>query len=306
MDILLLLIPQVLDLPPGHLSCISRAEQEGAVEEESKKGDEQDHKSALKAAKTILGQEVEEAEAELQRSGMGLLVSGVLAGFCVGIGVFLVARTLTLAGSPVESFMIEFLIANAYALGFIVVIIGRMDLFTDYTTITILPVLKRRDSFRNLARFWGIVYAGNVVGAAAISLLISRLGRSQETTAPHVILDMANRLLEHEWWVVLLSATLAGWLMGLLSWLVIAGRDTISQILLIWMITVTISILGLHHSILGAIEVFAAWMSADGLTTRNVGYFLFWATVGNAIGGFLFAFAVHKSALLTSSRGQSR
>jgi formate/nitrite transporter FocA (FNT family) len=85
-----------------------------------------------------------------------------------------------------------------------------------------------------------------------------------------------------------LSAVLAGWLMGLLSWLVAAGRDTISQIVIVWLVTTAIGFAGLHHVILGTVEVLSGAFSGQGINVNDFGRFLLWSTLGNAFGGVFF------------------
>jgi formate-nitrite transporter family protein len=85
-----------------------------------------------------------------------------------------------------------------------------------------------------------------------------------------------------------LSAILAGWLMGLLSWLVAAGRDTISQIVLVWLITTAIGFARLHHAIVGTVEVLAGAFAGQGITAGDFGHFLLFATLGNIAGGVVF------------------
>lgn len=69
-------------------------------------------------------------------------------------------------------------------------------------------------------------------------------------------------LVDHAWWGIVMSGMLARWIMDLLSWLVAANRDIISQILIIWLVITTVDLSQLHHSIVGTIEMFAA-MFAD-------------------------------------------
>ena len=54
-----------------------------------------------------------------------------------------------------------------YSLGFLIVILGRQQLFTENTLTVVLPVLRRRDSlmFANVARLWSTVLAANIAGA---------------------------------------------------------------------------------------------------------------------------------------------
>lgn len=127
-------------------------------------------------------------------------------------------------------------------------------------------------------------------------------------------MERAARLTEHPGWVILLSGGLAGWLMGLLSWLVAASRDTVSQILFVWMIAGVIALGHLHHCISGTIEVMAATISPGIVGAADFAHFLGWTTAGNVAGSFMFAVLIHYSELITgqakggkrTSRGGSR
>ena len=87
---------------------------------------------------------------------------------------------------------------------------------------------------------------------------------------------------------ILLSGILAGWLMGLLSWLVTSAQETISRILIIALITSVIGIGGLHHSIVGSIEVFAAVLTSDAVNLKDYAHVQIWSTLGNIMGGVVF------------------
>jgi formate/nitrite transporter FocA (FNT family) len=76
--------------------------------------------------------------------------------------------------------------------------------------------------------------------------------------------------------------------MGLLSWLVTAARDTISQIVIIWLITASIGFAHLPHCIAGTTEVVAAMLSGHPAGAAEALSFLLWATLGNAFGGVFF------------------
>ncbi len=99
---------------------------------------------------------------------------------------------------------------------------------------------------------------------------------------------IAHRVTDHPAWVIALSAVLAGWLMGLLSWLVTAGKDTTSKIFIIVMVTATIGLAGLHHSIVGSVEVAAGLFAGQGISPASALLFLAVAIAGNAIGGVVF------------------
>ena len=92
---------------------------------------------------------------------------------------------------------------------------------------------------------------------------------------------LAHRMTDHASPDIFMSAVLAGWLMGLLSWLVAAGRDTISQIVLVGLIATVIGFVGLHHVVLGSVEVLAGVFAQQGVGAVDHARFLLWATLGN-------------------------
>jgi formate/nitrite transporter FocA (FNT family) len=246
------------------------------------------HQDPKKSYREILEQQVKEELSQLARPSSGLMISGLSAGLDVGFSVLLMAVMLTLVGGTLPAPVVEILVANMYSVGFIFVILGRSELFTEHTTLAFLPVLNQRASIGSLARLWGLIYGSNLIGTAIFALLVTRIGPALGVVEPAAFGDIARKMVEHSWWVILTSGILAGWLMGLLSWLVTASRDTISQILLVWLVTTAIGLAGLHHSIVGTVEVLAGIFAGQGITLLDYGHFILWATLGNAIGGLVF------------------
>ena len=76
--------------------------------------------------------------------------------------------------------------------------------------------------------------------------------------------------------------------MGVAAWLVTSARDTLSRIVLVSLITGSIGFLGLHHSIVGNIEVFSALMYGNSVSLLSYLCFLVVVLVGNTIGGVVF------------------
>lgn len=67
--------------------------------------------------------------------------------------------------------------------------------------------------------------------------------------------------------------------MGLVTWLVTAGRDTVGQVPLIWMITGVIGFGPFHHALLGTTEVLSAMFMAQDASIGQFGHFLLWTTL---------------------------
>lgn len=240
-----------------------------------------------KPYREILEEQIASGVQELERSSAGLLLSGLSAGLDLGFSTLLMATMLTLAGDTLPRPVTEILVANLYAVGFIFVIIGRSELFTEHTTLTVLPVLDGRASIAALGRLWGLIYVSNLVGATIFALIAATVGPALGVANAEAFGALAHGLVDHPALVIVASGVLAGWLMGLLSWLVTAGRDTTSQILIVWIVTTSIGLAHLHHCIAGTAEVVAGMVAAD-LTLGDAAHFLTWATLGNIFGGVVF------------------
>jgi formate-nitrite transporter family protein len=237
---------------------------------------------------SILEHEITEGLRELERPTAGLLISGVSAGLDVSLSLFLMVVVLTLAQGELNKAVAEMLRAAMYSVGFIVVILGRSELFTEHTTRAVYPVLHRRASVARLLRLWGLIYSSNLIGTAVFARLVSVVGPALGVVDARFFGSIAAQVVDHPWWVIFWSGALAAWLMGLVSWLVSAARDTTSQILFVAIITWSIGIANLHHVIVGSVEVLAGIFARQGVGFRDYWYFLLWATLGNATGGVAF------------------
>ncbi len=262
---------------------------------EEEKGEE-----AQKSYETILEQEIAAGLTELERPAPALLLSGLSAGLDVSLSLLLMAvmKTLTQGGPRLVS---ETLVAMMYSAGFLFVVLGRSELFTEHTTLAVLPVLDGRASLAQLGRLWGLIYVANQVGAAAFAAFLPFLGPRLGVIEPRVFGEIASGVADHPGWVILLSGVLAGWLMGLLSWLVAASRDTISQIFIVALVTTAIGLAHLHHAVVGTAEVLAGVFSGQGATLADFGKFLFWATLGNILGGVFFVALIKFGHIRSSS-----
>lgn len=236
----------------------------------------------------VLDSLIETALHEMNRERSGLLLSGFSAGLDIGFGPLLMAVILTLSTGGYGDLGTEILLASAYAVGFIFVIVARSELFTEHTTLAVVPVLDRQASGRQLARLWILVYVGNVAGGALFTGLAVLLMPGLGVVTPEAFETIALKLVSHDLGWLFVAGIFAGWLMGLLAWLITAAQETTSRLLLIWVVTATIGILHLPHSIAGNVEVLFGLFVSEGITIADYANFLVLATVGNAVGGGIF------------------
>ncbi len=256
------------------------------VHPESKSSDEGE---ATKPGETILRQEIETGMEQLRRPTSGLLLSAMSAGLDVGFGPLMVVTVLALV--PAESLTSRLVSALAYSIGFVIVILGKSELFTEHTTLAILPLLSGQTTMRRVARLWGVVYTGNLIGAVTFASLAVALGPGLHLFTAADVARLCDRITELGPWVIFGSGVAAGWMMGLVSWLVTASRDTVGQILLIVLVAGSISFLHLHHSIAGSVEVLMGVFTGH-VTPLGFLRFLALATAGNAVGGIVLVAGV--------------
>jgi formate/nitrite transporter FocA (FNT family) len=253
----------------------------------SRNQEEEKGQEPQKSYETILEQEIAAGLTELERPAGALLLSGLSAGLDVSLGLLLMAVLRTLTEGTLAKPVSEILVALGYSAGFLFVVLGRSELFTEHTTLAVMPVLDGRATLRQLGRLWGLIYVANQAGAAAFAAFLAFLAPHLGIAEPRVFGAIASGLVDHPAWVILLSGVLAGWLMGLLSWLVAASRDTIGQIVIVTLVTTAIGLCHLHHSVAGTAEVLAGVFSGQGATLADFGKFLLWATLGNILGGVI-------------------
>ena len=247
-----------------------------------------DNLSAPKSYASILVEQVIDARETFNRSLGSLFTSAFTAGLEIGISLFVILAAFALLSEVLPSDYAMVLASLLYPLGFIIVVIGQSLLFTEQTSLLSLPVLNKIEPLWKLLRLWGIVIAGNIVGGCLFAALMIGLGINMQLFTVANIDAYAQHVLGFEWWVIFGSSILAGWMMGVAAWLVTSARDTLSRIVLVTLITGSIGFLGLHHSIVGNIEVFSALMYGNTVSLMSYLWFLVVVLVGNTIGGVVF------------------
>jgi formate/nitrite transporter FocA (FNT family) len=160
------------------------------------------------------------------------------------------------------------------------------ELFTEHTATAVYPVLDRRATIGSLLRLWVIVIGGNLVGAVMSAGLL-RLA-DPVVGAGEGYIEIGHHLVDPSSFSLLISAILAGWLMALGAWLILATPPGLAEIAAIFIVTFLIGLGGLHHSIAGAVEMFVAFLTSSEFTVAASARFIGLALFGNLIGGSVF------------------
>ena len=232
---------------------------------------------------------VEQLEAGLKehrRSNIGLHLSSLSAGLEVGFSILIIGIIYTLFKTEVSDGKLHLMMAMVYPVGYIFVIIGRSELFTEHTVLATIPVLSGRASFKSLFNLWAIIYSGNLIGGYLFGTIVLQFNSGTHLISLDFFHFVSQKMIAYSSSNILVSSIMAGWLMGTLSWLLSSAQDTLSRVAMIFFVTFIISIAGLHHCIVGSIEIFMAYFgSANNISGLEFIRFQSLATLGNIIGG---------------------
>jgi formate/nitrite transporter FocA (FNT family) len=230
----------------------------------------------------VLHESVREAgERELRRRPTGLAWSGLAAGLSMGFS--LIGPGLLHAYLP-DTLWRPLVDNLGYSMGFLIVILGRQQLFTENTLTVILPLLAHpnRSTFLRVGRLWAIVFGANLVGALLFATIIAHT-----SLFPPFVLnafsEVAHHSLRGDFGLTILRGIFAGWLIALMVWLLPASQSNKMHIIIL--ITYIVSLAGFAHIIAGSVDV---------LYLVNIGA-ISWLTylfsfmlptlIGNIIGG---------------------
>ena len=234
--------------------------------------------AALKTAPEILETIVEDGRENLARANTGLALSGLAAGLNISFSALALAVVGAMTGG------IGLVAMLFYPVGFLIVVLGRAQLFTENTVTPVAVVLTEASNLANMLRFWAVVFASNILGAAIFAAAVT-YGDLLDPAAFDLLLQEAVHNLEPGFWGLALKAVFGGWLVALVAWLVAACKDTISQVFSIYVLSFLIPAAGLAHCVAGSTEVLMSVFAGETMLWEFFSGFLAPATLGNAIGG---------------------
>ena len=249
------------------------------------------------AARDILDVARSVGEDELKRSSAGLAFSGIAAGSTLGLTGLAVAIALVTVGDVTGAALIAGLF---YPLGFIAVIVGRQQLFTENTLFPVILVLEERRHLRDTARLWAVVLAGNQVGAAVFGA-IAGLTPALPVDVADQLAELGVKAAEGGFATLFWSGVVGGWIIALMAWMVSGAQGTIAQIAIVFVMTVPLGLGGFAHSVAGAGEILTATWAGD----LGSGEYVAWlvpATLGNIVGGVVLVTLLNYAQVIGAGR----
>jgi len=232
------------------------------------------------SAHEIYQQVASNARQELKRSSISLAISGFAGGTFMGLSALGNGIALAMLGNSTK---IQFVAKMFYPLGFIVVILGRSQLFTENTLYPVALVLAEKRHFWNTLRLWGVVLPSNVLGAFSFASLVS-LTDALRPEIVHALAHLGTDALNNPPSAVFWSGVMGGWIIALAAWLVSGSHSITGSVMIIWMLTFVVGLGNFAHCIATSGEILVAVLTHQA-PWRSYPAWLFPAVAGNICGG---------------------
>lgn len=219
-----------------------------------------------------------EGEQRLSRPWHEVLVTGFFGGTEIAFGILALIAVLEATGS-------QLLAGLAFSIGFLALLLGRSELFTEGFLVPVTAVVARRSRPRQLAKLWSGTLAMNLLGGWLIMLLVMTAfpGFHEQTieSAEHFVLAPLSQ-------ETFSLAVLAGAAITLMTRMQHGTDDMIAKIAAAVAGAFLLVGLELFHSILDSLLIFGALHTGE----APFGYldwlsWFWWTTLGNMIGGLV-------------------
>ncbi len=206
------------------------------------------------SAHEIYRQVEKNAKEELKRSTVSLALSGFTGGIFMGLSALGVGLALARLGGSHNAFMVSRMF---YPLGFIVVILGRSQLFTENTLYPVALVLTDPRQIWNTLRLWITVLPSNVLGALTFAALAG-LTHSMPAEVVQAIAGLGLAAVNQPVGAIFWSGVVAGWIIATAAWLVSGSHSITGSVMVIWALTFVVGLGNFAHCIATSGEIFTA------------------------------------------------
>ena len=230
----------------------------------------------------------------LHRSLAGTAITAFIGGMSVSFGaVAMVWMGASIGGGAPAPSASHAVGALAFPIGFVILLLGKSELFTENFFLPVTGVLERRGSLGQLGQLWVVSLAANLAGALLFALLISRPGVLDQGPAREMM-ELAEHKIDYPFWTAFVKAIFAGWLMTVLTWLLVAADSLGPRLLVIWVIGTLIVLGQFNHVVISAAEIFMAMLLGAPIAVGAwLGANFAPALLGNVVGGVVFVTLLH-------------
>ena len=239
-----------------------------------------------------------EGEEELQRPVSALGWSGLAAGLSIGFS--LVAEGLLRHHLPDVSWR-PLISKLGYSVGFLIVVLGRQQLFTENTLTPILPLLQNWSlgKLGRVARLWLTVLVTNLLGAFVFAWVVGNTDVFDPGTRA-TFTEIGRAAADHPFWTLLIRGVFAGWLIALMVWLLPAAET--AKVSIIVIITFLVGLGEFSHIIAGSVEVLYLVSTGALSFSKYLSGYMVPTLIGNILGGVMLVAALNHAQVVAGKK----
>ena len=241
-----------------------------------------------------------EGAESLERPSSALFWSAFSAGLSMGFSM--VAQALLQVSLPDVEWR-PLVVKLGYSIGFLIVVLGRQQLFTENTLMPVLPWLQQKTAklFVSLLRVWAVVLLANILGSFLFALVCNYTSVFEPETKQEFF-ALGTAALQHSVVTTFGRAIFGGWLIALMGWLLpFSGA---ARVFIIILITYLVGVGHFSHIIAGSSEAFIAAMHGAVSWSDALTKFFIPTLFGNTLGG-VFLVAGLNHAQVKSGKSES-
>jgi len=218
---------------------------------------------------------------ELDRPTAALIFSGIAAGLVISFSF--VFKAIIASYIPTDAIWTDLITNFGYTIGFLIAILGHMQLFTENTITTVVPLFKpfSLDKLRAVGRLWGIVILCNIIGTALASLFFL----TTDLFTPDIdkaLAELAHHVASFSAIQNLLKGVMSGLLIAALVWML---PSVSNKFLVIFFMTYLIGLGDFTHVVVGSTEMSYLVWQGEASVGEYLFNFLIPTTIGNIIVG---------------------
>jgi formate/nitrite transporter FocA (FNT family) len=244
----------------------------------------------------------DEGRRRLERSRLELASTALVAGFDVVFGIIAlvtISAALTPHFGPEAAHAAG---ALGFGIAFIFITVGRSELFTENFLVPVTALRSGKISKLKLAQLWLISPFFNIVGGAALVLVVSVHGVLPHGSA-EAITKIADDVDANSALTAFCSAIVGGAIITVMTWLVEGVGSIGGRVLCAWIGGVLLTLGSFNHVIVVTLELIFGLRAGADIGALDVVQNFGIAVAGNMIGGFMFVTLTRTGQAIGSSDG---
>lgn len=220
----------------------------------------------------------------LQTNFVGFLLSAMMAGAYVGIGIVLVLALATDA----DPASMKLIMGSVFGIALTLIVFAGAELFSGHTMFMAFGYLHKKVKALHVIYDWIIAWWGNLFGAMCLALLFALSGGGGWIEdGSSIVHTIAEQKVNSSIVELLARGAICNWLICLAIWMTARTQNDVAKCIFIFWCLFAFIAVGFEHGVANMTVFTVSLMgehSAD-VTLYSVLYNLLCVSVGNIIGG---------------------